>query len=160
MKNKKLKFGITLAGLLLIFAYTTCFIILTDGRTVSDTITLSPTESHVESFKMNKKDTLYLEGSITSGTVDVYIFDSENYPIPSYYERYWDGLTSTFTREFDPIWSDTFYIEIYNPSTTNSASLSFTFEHETTFMTNLIINISISGALLGAILVTNFIGKK
>jgi hypothetical protein len=160
MKNRKLKFGLTLVGLLLLIAYTTCFFITANGKTVSDTITLNPTESHIEGFKMNKKDTLYIDGSITSGTVDVFIFDSENYPIPYHYERAWYDLTSTFSREFDPIWSDTFYIEIYNPSTTNSASLSFTFEHDTTFLTNLIINLSISGALLGAILVTNFLGKK
>jgi hypothetical protein len=160
MKSNKIKFGLILAGMLFILAYSTCFFVLVNGKTVSDTITLDPLEEHAESFKLHDDDTLYISGQVTSGTVDVFILDSENYPYPYYYEEYWDSLTSTFTREFNPLWTDTFYVVIYNPSTTNSASLSYTFEHDTTFMTNLIINLSISGGLLGAILVTNFLGKK
>lgn len=160
MKSNKIKFGLILAGILFLLAYSTCFFVLVKGKTVSDTITLDPLEEHAVSFKMQDDDTLYISGQITSGTVDVFILDSENYHVPYYYEEYWDSLTSTFTREFDALWTDTFYIVIYNPSTTNSASLSYTFEHDTTFMTNLIINISISGGLLGAIIVTNFLGKK
>lgn len=160
MKTKKLKYGFTIIGILLLLAYSTCFIILVNGKTVTDTIVLDPLEEYAESFKMHDDDTLYISGEVTSGTVDIYIFDSENYFERYYYEESWDSLTSTFTREFDAMWTDTFYIVIYNPSTTNSASISFTFEHETTFMTNLIINICLSGGLLGAIIVTNFLGKK
>ena len=90
----------------------------------------------------------------------VFIFDSENFYERYYYEEAWYDLTSTFSREFDAPWTDTFYVAIYNPSTTNSASISYTFEHETTFRTNLIINLCISGGLVGVIVVTNFLGKK
>ena len=37
---------------------------------------------------------------------------------------------------------------------------SFTLEHEAAFNTNLIVNFSIGGAFLGAIVIVNFVGKK
>jgi hypothetical protein len=160
MNRTKLKIGLALASVTFLAAYAACFYGQVNGKTVSDTVTLSPLEKHAVSFKMNDADTLYISGDVTSGTVDVFILDSENYPDPYYYEEAWYDLTSTFTREFEPLWSDTFYVVIYNPSTTNPASVSYTFEHDAEFLTGLIINLSVSGALLGAILVTNYLGKK
>ncbi len=160
MKVNKIKIGLILLTVISLIAYTSCFVLLTNGKTVSDTITLDPLEEHAVSFKLHDDDTLYLSGTVTSGSIDIYIFDSENYPDPYYYEETWYDLTSTFTREFDPTWTDTFYVVLYNPSTTNTANVQFTFEHETEYMINLIINISITGALLGAIIGTNFVGKK
>ncbi|NHJ88082.1 MAG: hypothetical protein FK734_21635 [Asgard group archaeon] len=130
------------------------------AKTVSDTITLSALEEHAVSFKLHEDDALYISGSIFSGTVDLAIYDSENYPDPYYYEEYWYDLYTTFTREFDAGWTDTFYVVFYNPSTTESASLTFTIESETTFMTNVIVNISLGIVFLGTILVVNFVGKK
>lgn len=157
---KFLKIGIIILGLFFLCNYGFCFAELTAGKTKSNTITLDPLEEHAESFKLHDDDTLYISGEVTSGTVDMYIFDSENYIERYYYEVSWDGLTSTFSREFDALWTDTFYVVLYNPSTTNSASVSYTYEHNTEYLTNLIINLSVTGVLLGTIIVTNFLGKK
>ena len=133
---------------------------LTQSKTISDTITLSPLGEVVESFKMHDDDILDISITVTSGSVDVMIVDSENYPSITYYEEYYSDISSSFNTEFEALWTDNFYIIIYNPDTTNSASLTYTLIHDEEFSSNLIINLSIGAALLGMILVLNFTGKK
>ena len=160
MSKINYKSGFLFACIILSLFYLSSFYLLIDGKIITNTVTLDPLEEHVVAVKLHDDDTLYISGDVTSGTIDLGIFDSENYPNPSYYEQYYYDLTSTFTREFNPLWTDTFYLEFYNPSTTNPATVSYTLEHETTFSTNLIINISIATSFLGVIVVLNFTGKK
>ena len=160
MKTKNIKFGLSLASIILLLAYATSCFVFINGKTVSGNITLDPLEDRVFSFKMHEDDVLYISGEVTSGSISILIFESAAYPDGSYYEEYWYDLTSSFTREFDAGWTDTFYIVFENPSYDNSATVTFTLEHDTAFNTNLIINLSISGTFLVAIAVVNFIGKN
>ncbi len=160
MKVKNLTFSLLLVGIILLLTYATSCFVFINGKTVTDTVTLSPLEEHAVSFKMHTDDILYISGNVISGTIDLMIYESAYYPDGSYVEEVWYDLTSTFTREFDADWTETFYIVFYNPSTTDSASVSFTLEHDTAFNTNLIVNFSIGGVFLGAIVIVNFIGKK
>jgi len=131
-----------------------------NGKIVSDTITLSPLEQHVVSFKLHEDDTLTISISVTSGEIDLLILDSENYPTIVYYEEYYSGISSTFNTDFEPLWSDTFYVMFENVDVSISATFSFTLESDQEFSTNLIINLSLGAGLLGAIIVVNFTGKK
>lgn len=133
---------------------------LVTNAVISDTVTLVPLEEEAVSVKLHDDDSVAFSVTVTSGTIDIYIFDSENYIERLYYERSYDDITETFSTEFTTTWTDTFYIVFYNPSTTNTATISYTVEAGLEFTTNMIINIAIAGALLGVILVVNFTGKK
>ncbi|NHJ31696.1 MAG: emp24/gp25L/p24 family protein [Asgard group archaeon] len=127
---------------------------------ISDSVTLSPLEEEAVSVRLHDGDTVEFSVTVTSGTIDIYIFDSENYVDRIYYEKTFDDITSSFQTEFTALWTDKFFIVFYNPSATNSASISYTVEAGLEFTTNMIVNLVIAGVLLGVILVVNFTGKK
>ncbi|HUT82906.1 MAG TPA: hypothetical protein VMZ29_17050 [Candidatus Bathyarchaeia archaeon] len=160
IQNRKKKLGLIFMTFILMSLFIALITPSIKSKTVSDTITLYPLDEHFVSFKLHEGDTLYLTGTVHSGSIDIAIYDSENYPSSYYYEEYWSNIYSSFTRNFDAIWTDTFYVVFYNPDTTVTASLSFTIESETNFMTNTIINISLGAVFLGTVLVLNFSGKK
>jgi hypothetical protein len=127
---------------------------------ITDSTILDPQEEVAVSVKLFEWDTVEFSVSVSSGSIDIYIFDSENYASRLYYERTFYDITSSFQTEFTATWTDTFYIVFYNPSTTNTASISYTVEAGMEFTTQMIVNIAIAGVLLGVILVVNFTGKK
>lgn len=146
---------------LIIFLVFMCSItsLVTDAE-ITNTVTLNPLGEEAVSVKMHDDDSVAFSVTVTSGTIDIYIFDSENYVSRYYYERTYDDITSSFSTEFTALWSDTFYIVFYNPSTTNSATITYTVEADQSFSGNMIVNLAIAGAFLGIILVVNFTGKK
>ena len=160
MRQSKLLTRITIIGILSLGFLLATSTISSTGKTVTDTITLSPLEQHVVSFKLHEDDTLSISVSVTSGQIDLLILDSENYPTISYYEEYYSGISTTFNTDFEPLWSDTFYVMFENTDVSASATFSYTLESDQVFSTNLIINLSLGAGLLGAILVVNFTGKK
>lgn len=147
-------------GLILFLVFTLSISGLATDAVISDSVTLSPLEEEAVSVKLHDGDSVAFSVTVTSGTIDIFIFDSENYISQIYYERIYYDITSSFSTEFTPTWTDTFYIVFYNPSTTNSATISYTVEAGLEFTTNMIINLAIAGAFLGVILVVNFTGKK
>lgn len=130
------------------------------GKAVSETVTIQPISNHVVSFKMREDDPLKISVQVLSGKIDLYIFDSENYPIPTYYERLFYDIYSTLSTTFDAPYTDTWYLEFWNGDHDNTAQIAITLEHVQTFLTNTIVHLSIGVGFLGIILVVNFIGKK
>ena len=147
-------------GLFLFLVYMFCIKGMLVDAVISDSVTLNPLEEEAVSVRLHDDDTVAFSVTVTSGTIDIYIFDSENYVSRLYYERTYDDITSSFQTEFTALWTDRFYIVFYNPSTTNTASISYTVEAGQEFTTGMIINLAIAGVLLGVILVVNFTGKK
>ena len=133
---------------------------MVSGVVITDTVTLNPLGEEVISLKMNEDDTAAISITMSSGQIYVEIYESDAYPSKNYYEEEWGPVSTTFSTEFEPLWSDTFYIVLYNADTTNSASFSYTIDHDQNFRGNMIINLAIAGAFLGVILVVNFTGKK
>ena len=160
MKRKTKKLYFNFMGLIFFLVIMVSTTSLVTNAVISDTVTLIPLEEEAVSVKLHDDDSVAFSVTVTSGTIDVYIFESEQYISRIYYERSYDDITSFFSTEFEALWSDTFYIVFYNPSTTNSATISYTVEAGLEFTTNMIINLAIAGALLGVILVVNFTGKK
>lgn len=160
MNREKIASGIIIIGCMLFVFLVFSPTLLAAGKTVTDTVTLSPLEEHVVSFKLHEGDPLTIAISVSSGSIDLLIYDSENYISQYYIEEYFSDITTSFNTEFVPTWTDTFYVVFYNPNTLNSATFSYTLEHEQEFSSNLIINLSIGAGLLGSILIFNFIGKK
>ena len=160
MKTKTIKARIVMISFLLLNVILLITVISASGKTVSDSIVLSPLGEHAVGFKLHDGDTLTITVVMTYGEIELYILDSENYPIMSYYERYYSDISSTFNTEFSALWTDTFYVMFYNSDTVSSASLAFTLESDQDFNTNLIINLSLGAGLLGTIIVLNFTGKK
>lgn len=147
-------------GLILILMFMCSITSLVTDAVITDTVTLDPLGEEAVSVKMHDDDSVAFSVTVTSGTIDIYIFDSENYVSRYYYERTYDDITSSFSTEFTALWTDTFYIVFYNPSTTNSATISYTVEADQSFRGNMIVNLALAGAFLGIILVVNFTGKK
>lgn len=147
-------------GVITVFFLLLCPAIFSAGKIVSDTVALSPLEEYVVSFKMHEEDPLIISITITGGSIDLLIYDSENYVTEYYVEEYFYDISTSLNTEFDAPWTDTFYLVFYNPDNFNSASFSFTLEHEQEFSSNLFINLGIGAGLLGSIIVVNFIGKK
>ncbi len=160
MKTKTIKVKIAMIGFLLLNLLLLTTALFTCGKTVSDSIVLSPLGEHAVAFQLHDGDTLSISVTVSSGEIELYILDSENYPSMSYYERYYSGISSTSNIEFSALWTDTFYVLFYNSDTVNSAALSFTLESDQDFNTDLIINLSLGTGLLGTIIVINFTGKK
>jgi hypothetical protein len=134
--------------------------LMTSGVIITDTITLSPLEDEVVSVKIHDDDEATISVQMSSGEIYVEIYESAAYPSMSYYEESWGPVSSSLNAYFEPLWTDTYYIVFYNANTMNSASFTYTIDHEAAFQTNLIINLVIAGVILGIILVANFTGKK
>ncbi|MHA1555704.1 MAG: hypothetical protein ACTSPM_02100 [Candidatus Heimdallarchaeota archaeon] len=160
MKTKTIKARIAMISFLLLNFLLLTTALFTSGKTVSDSIVLTPLGEHAVGFRLHDGDTLTITVVMTYGEIELYILDSENYPSMYYYERAYSDISSTFNTEFTALWTDTFYVLFYNSDTANSASLTFTLESDQDFNANLIINLSLGAGLLGAIIVVNFTGKK
>lgn len=160
LKRKTKKLWFNFMGLILSLVFMCSITSLVTDAVISDTVTLDPLEEEAIPVKLHDDDSVAFSVTVTSGTINIYIFDSENFVSRYYYERSYDDITSSFSTEFSALWSDTFYIVFYNPSTTNSAKISYTVEADQVFRGNLIVNLALAGALLGVILVVNFTGKK
>ena len=160
MKTKTITARIAIISFLLLNFLLLTTALSTSGKTVSDSIVLTPLGEHAVSFKLHDGDTLTITVFMTYGEIELYILDYENYPIMNYYERHYSDIISSFNTEFSALWTDTFYVLFYNADTVNSASLAFTLESDQDFNINLIINLSLGASLLGTIVVVNFTGKK
>ena len=130
------------------------------GVVISDTVNLGPLGEEVIPLKMHDDDTAAISITMSSGQIYVEIYESDEAISRNYYEEEWGPVSTIFSTEFEPLWSDTFYIVLYNADTTNSASFSYSIDHDQSFRSNMIINLAIAGALLGVILIVNFTGKK
>ena len=155
-----IKTGMKIIGTILVSFLFLCPAIFTTGKTVSDTVALSPLEEYVVSFKLHDGDPLIISITVTGGSIDLLIYDSENYISEYYVEEFYYDISTSLNTEFDAPWTDTFYLVFYNPDNFNSASFSFTLEHEQEFSSNLYINLGVGAGLLGSIIVLNFVGKK
>lgn len=160
MKRKTTKFWLNIMGLILFLVFMFSITGMVTGVVISDTVTLSPLGDEVIPLKMHDDDTAAISITMSSGQIYIEIYESDAYPSMNYYEEEWGPVSTTFSTEFEPLWSDTFYIVLYNADTTNSASFSYTIDHDQSFRSNMIINLAIAGAFLGIILVVNFTGKK
>ncbi len=160
MKTKTIKARIAMNSFLLLNFLLLTTAVFTSGKTVSDSINLTPLGEHAVGFKLHNGDTLTITVVMIYGEIELLILDSENYPSMYYYERSYSDISSTFNTEFSALWTDTFYVLFYNADTVNSASLYFSLESDQDFIANLIINLSIGAGLLGTIIVVNFTGKK
>ncbi|MBD3191012.1 MAG: hypothetical protein GF308_10230 [Candidatus Heimdallarchaeota archaeon] len=161
MKYNKLNVERILLGILLLYLISLLGTISeASGKTVSETVTIQPVSHHVVSFKMRKNDPLEISIQVLSGKIDLYIFNSENYPIPTYYERLFYDIYSTFSTTFDAPYTDTWYLEFWNGDNANTAQITITLEHVQTFLTNTITHLSVGLGFLAVIIVINFIGKK
>jgi hypothetical protein len=160
MKRKTKKIWFNFIGIIIFLLFVCSATITVTNAVISDSTILDPLEEEAVSVKLHEWDTVEFSVTVTDGTIDIYIFDSENYESRVYYERTFYDITSSFQTEFTATWTDKFYIVFYNPSTTNTASISYSVEAGLEFTTNMIINLVIAGVLLGVILVVNFTGKK
>lgn len=160
MKRKTKKLWLNFMGLIIFLVLMFSITILVTGVEISDTVTLNPLGEEVIPLKMHDDDTVAISITMSSGQIYVEIYESDAYPSKNYYEEEWGPVTTIFSTEFEPLGSDTFYIVLYNADTTNSASFSYTIDHDQSFRSNMIINLAIAGAFLGVILVVNFTGKK
>ncbi|NPE09230.1 MAG: hypothetical protein GNW80_13170 [Asgard group archaeon] len=160
MKRKTKRIWLNFIGLMLFPVLMFSITGMVAGVVISDTVTLGPLGEEVIQLKMHDDDTAAISITMTSGQIYVEIYESEYFDSRIYVEEDWGPVISTFSTEFEPLWSDTFYIVLYNADTMNSASFSYTIDHDQAFQSNMIINLAIAGALLGVILVVNFTGKK
>ena len=161
MMKTKLRFEKILLGILLVYMVTLIGVVTeTSGKTVSETVTIQPISEYVVSFRMHEDDPLKISIQVSSGGIDLYIFDSENWPVPIYYEDLYYDISSTFSTTFEAPWTDTWYLQFWNGDHSNSAQISLTLEHVQEYLRNTIIHLSIGAAFLGIIIVVNFIGKK
>ena len=160
MKRKTKKLCLNIMGLILFLVFMFSITGMVTGVVISDTVTLGPLGEEVIPLKMHDDDTAAISITMSSGQIYVEIYESDAYPSKNYYEEEWGPVSTTFSTEFEPLWSDTFYIVLYNADTTNSASFSYTIDHDQNFRGNMIINLAVAGAFLGVILVVNFTGKK
>ena len=121
MNKKKLKICKGLAWMALLVLMANYCVVEGKAQTF-DSVNLSPQQEKVYIFDIHDGDTLTFTISVSSGQLTVILWESSQYfKSGGYYEDYWSDVTSGVYEEFTPWWTDTFYLEISNPSTISLA---------------------------------------
>lgn len=162
MMAKRVKIKLVCLWILLFIVLFLNLLTLATGESISKTVTIIEGGDYVyEEFDMFSQDILDIEIKVIKGEIDLVFHDKEQFDKfihkkGNYYEEYVRGITGTKEYEFEAPYSDTWYVVFWSSSV--NTEIKYTITHESPTMKHAIVTIISGFALLGVILIVNFIG--